>query len=150
LGSLRWKNTIITANIKLKNYGASFHNLQLESIKVSFNAENGNRELVLTSENTNQKTIPIIIESNNEISLIYCQVTHNLINAQCITSNNLLSELGFSYDLLTKRIPDNAFNYDKIEIIISCENFIGEKFRYKLIFERQGYYYISRTEILDK
>lgn len=94
--------------------------------------------------------MPLIVEKDNSIQLIYCQVTHNLINAQCITSEDIIHEIGNSYDLLTKRMPEDALNYDKIEITISCENFLNEKFRYKLIFEKQGYYYISKTELLDE
>lgn len=136
--------------INLKNYGSSLHNCQLESIKVFFNDENGNYELMLNSKDTGQRTIPLIAESGDTIQLVFCQVTHNLIYSQCVTSEEIINELGHSYDLLTKRMPDNSLNYDKVEIIMSCENFLNENFRYKLTFEKQGYYYISKTELLDK
>lgn len=91
-----------SADIEVKNYGASFHNFQLESIKVFFNDEKGKEEIILNSENTNQKTIPLIIEPDNSVSLIYCQVTNNLIYSQCITSEDIIYEIGSSYDLLKK------------------------------------------------
>lgn len=135
--------------INIKNYGSSCHNCQLESIKIFFNSAHNNLELTLTSKNTNQKTIPLVAESGDTIQLVFCQVTHNLINSQCIISEKIINELGNSYDLLTKRMPDNSLNYDKAEIIMSCENFLNETFCYKLIFEKQGYYYISKTELLN-
>lgn len=139
-----------SADIKIKNYGAFFHNFELESIKCFYDEEHGRREIILDAENTEQKTIPLVVEPNETIQLVYCQVTHNLINSQCITDETIISELGNSYDLLTKRMPDNALNYNKVEIIISCENFVGERFRYKLIFEKEGYYYVSKTELLNE
>lgn len=139
-----------SAQLKIKNYGATCTNLQLESIKIFFNKEHGEEIITLNSKGTKQKTIPLIIEPNEVIPLIYCQVTHNLINAQCVTGKEIISELGNSYNVLTKRMPDNALNYDKMEMIVTCENFMGEKFKYKLTFEKEGYYYISKTELLNK
>mgnify|MGYP007040730834 CR=1 FL=1 len=45
--------------IDLKNYGASFHNLQLESFSVFFDDDHGKSELTLSSENTEQKKYTI-------------------------------------------------------------------------------------------
>lgn len=88
--------------ISIKNYGASFHNCQLESISVFFNDDHGKTELTLYSKNTEQKTIPLIFESDASINLIFCQVTHNLEYSQCITSEEVVYELGNLYDLLKK------------------------------------------------
>ena len=45
--------------IDLKNYGASFHNLQLESFSVFFDDDHGKSELTLSSDNTEQKKYTI-------------------------------------------------------------------------------------------
>lgn len=135
--------------INLKNYGSSCYNLELESIAVHFNETKGNKILVLNAKDTNKKIMPIVLQTNSDIKLVYCQVTHGVTDSQCIVDEEMMNELGNSVDLLVERMPDNALSYDKIEIIISCENFLNEKFRYKLILEKQGYYYISKTELLD-
>lgn len=139
-----------SAHIELKNYGALMNNFQLEGIIIYFNEENNNKIKKLKVRNKGQKSIPLIIQPNQEVSLIYCQVTNNLIDSQCLTKESDLEFLGTEYDGLQIRAINNILNYNKVEIIVSCENFLREKFWYKLIFGKEGYYYVSKTELLNE
>lgn len=138
------------AEIQLKNYGALLNHLELEEITIYYNIYNSNKIISLKVTQNGQKTIPLIIQPNQTISLIYCQVTTNLIDSECVISKDALNILGREYDVLQKRMNDNILNYNKIEIIVTCENFLREKFRYKLIIEKEGGYYISKTELLNE
>lgn len=62
-----------------------------------------NQSLLYLQKIQSKKNIPLIVESGDTIQVICCQVTHNLINSQCITSEDVIHELGNSYDLLTKK-----------------------------------------------
>lgn len=135
------------SNVKMKfhNYGALISCISIKSLIVFYKPNMNLEKLIFYGNEKN--IITLSPEQNKDFVVYFDEVTTNLNNSLCQIHQNLYEIAPDSFNLLTKRMPENILTYNKLELNLNCWDLYNNKNELKISIEHNGCFFVTSTSL---